>query len=194
MRSRVLAVVLAVATLGVASPASAETWSHRDPAGDMYLRDVGRAPDARQGDITSVVMNHQKRMFVLKVAVRELHAEHYSYLSLFFVIPHQGGRATQLHTDYYFSIDDGSDVGIQDYHDGSSVDCSPVTARRDYRRGTLRINVPQDCLGRRANDVRAGVLFHDARQTRHGSYVHEDDGLRNGMARRYGLSPALSRG
>lgn len=199
MRSRVLAVLLLVVSplalvAAAGEPASAERWTHRDPAKDVYQQESGTVPAVKQGDITAVAMSYQRRSFVLDVKVRALHREQWSYLDLFLDVPRAGGRTTSREIKYYFTIDEGDDLGVFDPTAGVSVDCSPVTGTHSYKKSTLRIVVPQDCLGRRATKVTAGTYFYNAWRDLHGSYVQTDDGLRKGVHDRSGVSPELSRG
>jgi hypothetical protein len=149
----------------------------------------------KQGDITKVSMNFQRRRFVIDVNVRELHKERYSYLDLFLSVPHAGGKSTDRDIKYYFSIDDGTDLTALDPRTGYSVDCKPITASRSYKNGTLRITVPHDCLGGRAGKVYAGSYFYNAwRDLQGGPYIYIDDGLRKGAGNPPRHSPLLTRG
>jgi hypothetical protein len=148
----------------------------------------------KQGDITYVAMDYQRRRFVLDVKVRAPHKEHYSYLDLYLTIPHGSGESTGRDIKYYFGIDDGTDVGASDPRTGFTVDCKPITASHSYRKGTLRIVVPRNCLGRRASKVTAGTYFYNAWRDIHGGYVTTDDGLRKGVHTTCGHSPLLARG
>lgn len=190
----VAASVAAVAVLAVGPTAGAETWNHRDPAHDMYQDEVGLAPQEAQGDITRVRMDHRASGLVVRVNVRELHKEHFSFLDVFLEVPaHDGKPAKELYTEYYFSLAGGNDVGISDSRTGFLVKCRPVKGTKSYRHDWLQLVVPRGCFGK-SGTVRVGVYFREARRTMTTSFSGTDYGTRKGVGAGRKLSPALSVG
>lgn len=177
-----------ISTLVGASAAQAESWVHRDPAHDMYRQDVGPVPGEAQGDITRVKMEHRSSGLLVRVDVRELHKERYSYLDVFIRVPAHGEKpAYELNSEYYFSLGHGDDVGIMNSTEGLEVDCRPVKGTKSYRQGWLQLVVPRGCFGR-AESVRAGVYFREGRQTVEGPFIATDSGTYKGVGpgREYG--------
>ena len=177
-----------VATVAVAAPASAETFSKSDPAGDVAGPD-GQYPNVTNGDIRRVRFEHGRRNVTIRADFRDLAKE--------------GGGIEQ-----YMRIDTpaGSYQLVviatpenwrgEFFIVGSESACGGADHRLDYGRDRFTLSVPRGCLAG-PRWVRVGLATVTGfNQVNRGveQVIRIDDALRRGFgAEDVALSPRLSR-
>lgn len=180
---------------GTAGGATAGTWSHTDPAGDVLALDFPDPhsapvetpqPDRTTGDITRVRVQHSARKVVLVLAMRQALApdgwgivgtvktERRTYAVRWI----RDSRTRKL---WLVKNPDGNDVVVA---------CRGLAKKVDNRAGTVRFSVPRSCLGN-PRWVRANLSVYDYDGP---TRTYADDGLDAGGWERVPLSPKVRRG
>ena len=182
-----MVVLLALAGLLVMSSAgvaSAQTWTHTDPAGDVLTfsedgADGVAAPDRRAGDVVRTAIAHGGRNVVVRAAMRAVpRGDWLAYVEI--RTPRGAFEVTWVRAF-------GGREFTLERANGRNVRCAGKTFR--IIGNALEIVVPRRCLDR-PRTIRAGLGVAVFGQN---GASHADDALRTGLDR-LTLSPLLRRG
>ena len=195
------AVTAATLVVGVPATASAQTWRHTDPAGDVvrltYDTDDDTEstvvdPSIAAGDAIGTTIRHNPRKLVVTMRFRQLapttDAAEYGVRGR-----HRAPRWVSVTTDAEHPR------GVQQvlHRDKGPVRCRGLAHTLDRAAATVTISVPRACLGR-PTALRAAAVFQaypgdDGEAS--GTDVLADDALHRGLSPDgLGFSPLLRRG
>ena len=160
-----LSTLTAAAALTIAVPgaASAQSWTHTDPAGDVYKvtfsddsdeETEAVDPSVTNGDVISSTIKHNPRKVIATLRFRDL-ATTPEDLDIYGI----SLRTDKLNRDLSVIAADGLERGEHelDRPNGDTVRCRGVSHRIDYTANTVTMVVPRSCLGR-PRWVKAGAF------------------------------------
>jgi len=151
--------------LGAPTAATAQTWNHADPAGDVvkYTFDTDTFeeshtgdPSVTNGDVISSTIKHNPRKVIATLRFRDLAVTHED-LTIFAM----SIRTDKGNRDMTVAAMKGHERGVRDFSrpDGHSVRCRGASHHIDYAAHTVSVVVPRSCLGRpRWVKVSAGAV------------------------------------
>ena len=163
MRRHALALTAAaVLVVGAPTAASAQTWNHTDPVGDVtkytWNLDTDEEtevvdPTITNGDVISSTVKHNPRKVIATMRFRDLVAPTED-IDLFVM----SVRTGKLNRDLAVAAtpDDVRGQHRLSRTNGDDVRCRGLSHRIDYTANTVTMSVPRACLGRPSR-ISAGV-------------------------------------
>lgn len=124
-------------SVAVAAPASAETFSKSDPAGDVASSD-GPHPEIRNGDIRKTRLEHARNVVTLRVEYRDLAREGSAI--------QQYVRIQTPATTYDYSIQATPANWQGELQFATPGPCAGAEWRFDYGTNVFTMRVPRSCL------------------------------------------------
>ena len=204
MRRHTLALTAAAAlVVGAPATASAQTWQHDDPAGDVYhshyddnTEEETEAidPSVTEGDVVHTTVAHNPRKIVVTTRYRELTAPTGEADAMYFVLVKTNEKVRRVVT-VAADVDHPRGVARLQKYDGHRARCRGLARSIDYTANTVTISVPRSCVSKprwvrvAAANVRSQA---DADYTTFDDFI--DDNNANGLGDEAALSPRLRRG
>lgn len=205
MRRHTLALTAAaVLVVGAPTAASAQTYRHTDPAGDVthdsYNFDTDEEvetvdPTIAEGDVIGSTVKHNPRKVITTLTFRELTVT--DDLSQFIVGIRSSNKVNRF---VVVTADSDHPRGVQQFvkTNGRKASCRGLSHAVDYTANTVTITVPRACLSRpRWVSVGAAserIAADDATTPSDTIDAYIDDAHRTGLGDDITYSPRLRRG
>jgi len=141
-----------VASMTLASPASAQTWSHTDPARDMYgdcsepglpedCPAAGIDPTRLNGDFRTTWVNHGADYLVVRSHFSALSRPHWGVWDVRFTTNESRHYRVQIHLGEREGY-----TSLVNTANNTFVSCSGLRRTISYANDTIEVRVPRRCL------------------------------------------------